>query len=502
MLEERELRAIARLRARSREPHPRPFAEWRRARPADRAACRSCARLLDLDRAPPRSPSTRTPPPPTPPATAPGAARRRAARAASTADRRVRAPTQIRLGVTDDDAQAEPVHLPLEQVKTPRRVPRRHRQRQDHGRAVASSSSCSSAASRCCSSIARATSRATRATRGGRAADDPIATRRRRSRARDRRRAVHAGQRAGPAAAPAADPDAVGRHDAGARPARRVRRERPRRDDGLRHGRDLPAQAVGPAVRDPAPRRGRATSRSTLLRDTINRPDPELLRDGRAAAAATSRRSPRISRPSTSSAARCSPATARRSTSARCCRRPASARGCRSSTPSALDRDRGAAVLGLAPAGRARRGSRASARAKTLQAVAFFDEADAYVPAIGQPADQGADVRSAAPRALRRASACCSRPRTPATSTTRRATTSAPGSSARSRRTARSRRCATCSARYPNVAPRLATQPTGHFFVLAAGERREIKCDRSLMQHRAARRARGHGAGAPGLTAT
>jgi hypothetical protein len=36
-------------------------------------------------------------------------------------------------------------------------------------------------------------------------------------------------------------------------------------------------------------------------------------------------------------------------------------------------------------------------------------------------------------------------------------------------------------AHYPNVAPRLATQPTGHFFVLANGEAREIKSDRSMM---------------------
>lgn len=34
---------------------------------------------------------------------------------------------------------------------------------------------------------------------------------------------------------------------------------------------------------------------------------------------------------------------------------------------------------------------------------------------------------------------------------------------------------------YPNVGPRLANQPTGHFFVLANGQALEIKCDRSLM---------------------
>jgi hypothetical protein len=35
---------------------------------------------------------------------------------------------------------------------------------------------------------------------------------------------------------------------------------------------------------------------------------------------------------------------------------------------------------------------------------------------------------------------------------------------------------------YPQDASRLATQPTGHFFVLANGRAAEIKCDRSLMQ--------------------
>jgi hypothetical protein len=50
---------------------------------------------------------------------------------------------------------------------------------------------------------------------------------------------------------------------------------------------------------------------------------------------------------------------------------------------------------------------------------------------------------------------------------------------------------------YPNVGPRLATQPTGHFFVLANGEAREVRCDRALMsteqlsEHEVAELARG-----------
>ena len=35
-------------------------------------------------------------------------------------------------------------------------------------------------------------------------------------------------------------------------------------------------------------------------------------------------------------------------------------------------------------------------------------------------------------------------------------------------------------ASYPDVGPRLATQPTGHFFVLGDGVR-EIKSDRAMM---------------------
>jgi hypothetical protein len=34
---------------------------------------------------------------------------------------------------------------------------------------------------------------------------------------------------------------------------------------------------------------------------------------------------------------------------------------------------------------------------------------------------------------------------------------------------------------YPNVAGRLAIQPTGHFLVLMPGKMLELKCDRSLM---------------------
>jgi adenylylsulfate kinase-like enzyme len=35
---------------------------------------------------------------------------------------------------------------------------------------------------------------------------------------------------------------------------------------------------------------------------------------------------------------------------------------------------------------------------------------------------------------------------------------------------------------YPNVGPRLANQPTGHFFMLTPGQAIEMKCDRSMMQ--------------------
>jgi len=54
--------------------------------------------------------------------------------------------------------------------------------------------------------------------------------------ASDRRRPLHAGQPAGPPAAPPGDPDASPtRPPRSAKPARQVRRRRPRRDDGLRN---------------------------------------------------------------------------------------------------------------------------------------------------------------------------------------------------------------------------------------------------------------------------
>ena len=80
--------------------------------------------------------------------------------------------------------------------------------------------------------------------------------------------------------------------------------------------------------------------------------------------------------------------------------------------------------------------SRAPAPDGTLQAVLMFDEADLYLPAVRQPAS-----KEPMEHLLRRRGppgwVCCWQPRVLAISTTVAAITSAPGSSARSRRRTR-----------------------------------------------------------------
>ena len=296
------------------------------------------------------------------------------------------APTSIRLGVMHD-AEGRARAPPARTGEAARGLPRRNRQRQDHRRARPSSSSCSSAGSRCCSSIARATSRGTRARRGGPSAPTPDPERARAALRGPRRcRAVHAGQLAGPAAAPAA------RSRRCRTPRRRSASSSPSSPpDGLAammgYGRGERTSKHRQSVLQCAIElhaEERDITLDLLTRDDQS-PRPRAAPRGRQPAA--SLRRPRRGSPDPPHPARLAARRRRRGARPRRarCRRPASARGCRSSTPSALDRGRGAAVLGLAAARRARRGSRASARARTLQAAAFFDEADAYIPAIGSP---------------------------------------------------------------------------------------------------------------------
>jgi len=117
---------------------------------------------------------------------------------------------------------------------------------------------------------------------------------------------------------------------------------------------------------------------------------------------------------------------------------------------------------------------------KTLQAVAFFDEADAYVPAIGSP-----PTKEPMFDLLRRARStgigvllATQNPGDFDYKARDNIGTWLVGKVAQDRAIDKMRNLL---AHYPNVGPRLATQPMGHFFVLANGTAREIKCDRSLM---------------------
>ncbi|MDB4954577.1 MAG: putative ATPase [Myxococcales bacterium] len=116
---------------------------------------------------------------------------------------------------------------------------------------------------------------------------------------------------------------------------------------------------------------------------------------------------------------------------------------------------------------------------KTLQGVAFFDEADAYIPATSSP-----PTKEPMFDLLRRARSggigvllATQNPGDLDYKARDNIGTWLVGKVAQDRAIEKMRNLL---ANYPNVSSRLATQPTGHFFVLANGTR-EIKCDRSMM---------------------
>lgn len=118
---------------------------------------------------------------------------------------------------------------------------------------------------------------------------------------------------------------------------------------------------------------------------------------------------------------------------------------------------------------------------KTLQGVAFFDEADAYVPAIGAP-----PTKEPMFDLLRRARSgglgillATQNPGDFDYKARDNIATWLVGKVAQDRAIEKMRNLI---GPYPNVGPRLATQPTGHFFVLANGRATEVRCERSLMQ--------------------
>ena len=118
---------------------------------------------------------------------------------------------------------------------------------------------------------------------------------------------------------------------------------------------------------------------------------------------------------------------------------------------------------------------------KTLQGVAFFDEADAYVPAIGAPA-----TKEPMFDLLRRARSgglgvllATQNPGDFDYKARDNIATWLVGKVAQTRAIEKMRNLIGA---YPNVGPRLANQPTGHFFVLANSKAIEVRSDRSMMQ--------------------
>jgi DNA helicase HerA-like ATPase len=116
---------------------------------------------------------------------------------------------------------------------------------------------------------------------------------------------------------------------------------------------------------------------------------------------------------------------------------------------------------------------------KSLQAAVFFDEADAYIPAAANP-----PTKEPMFELLRRARSegvgvllATQNPGDLDYKARDLIGTWLVGKIAQDRAIEKMRNLL---ASYPNVASRLATQPTGHFFVLGEGVR-EIKADRSMM---------------------
>ena len=118
---------------------------------------------------------------------------------------------------------------------------------------------------------------------------------------------------------------------------------------------------------------------------------------------------------------------------------------------------------------------------KQLQAAAFFDEADSYVPATSSP-----PTKEPMFELLRRARSggigvllATQNPGDFDYKARDLIGTWLVGRVAQDRAIEKMRNLL---GSYPNVSTRLASQPTGHFFVLLPGKAAELKCDRAMMQ--------------------
>lgn len=116
---------------------------------------------------------------------------------------------------------------------------------------------------------------------------------------------------------------------------------------------------------------------------------------------------------------------------------------------------------------------------KTLQAAAFFDEADAYVPAQSSPPTK-APMFDLLRRARSTGLGILLATQNPGDFDYKARDNIATWLVGKVTQDRAIDKMRNLLATYPNVAPRLATQPTGHFFLLH-GQAVEIKCDRSLM---------------------
>ena len=116
----------------------------------------------------------------------------------------------------------------------------------------------------------------------------------------------------------------------------------------------------------------------------------------------------------------------------------------------------------------------------TLQAVAVFDEADAYIPASSKPATKE-PMFDLLKRARSAGIGVVLATQSPGDFDYKARDNIATFLVGRVQDPRAIEKMRNLLASYPNVGPRLASQTMGHFFVLQSGEPREIKCDPAMM---------------------
>ncbi len=117
----------------------------------------------------------------------------------------------------------------------------------------------------------------------------------------------------------------------------------------------------------------------------------------------------------------------------------------------------------------------------SLQAVVFFDEADTYVPATSKPATKEAMI-GLLKRSRSTGIALVLATQSPGDFDYRARDQTYSVLVGRIQDPRAIEKLRNLLASYPDVGPRLANQPMGHFFVLSDGTRREVKCDASMMR--------------------